>query len=133
MFPPRRHRRPTQLRKEFNRRLVDKKLFGVVAWAHGRERRMYPFVYTLSGKGAERWVPLSGSNKSTFTSGKLVKAASMRGRTSAQFKPPLPQPNGGMAIDRIPNRRNGDQLDLPGRLRYQSIGSVHANAPWLES
>jgi hypothetical protein len=48
------------------------KLFGVVAWAHRRATDL-PFVYTLSGKGAERWVPLSGSNKSTFTSGKLVR------------------------------------------------------------
>jgi hypothetical protein len=45
-----------------------------------------------------------GLNNCTCVFGSSLKADSMRGRTSRQSRPPFPQPNGGTAIELMPNR-----------------------------
>src|SRR4051812_21886730 len=43
----------------------------------------------------------AGGNRITSTSGRVENALRILGSTSAQFKPPFPQPRGGTAMDLI--------------------------------
>ena len=63
---------------------------------------------------------LFGSKTMTWRSLMPRRAASMRGRTSAQFSPPRPLPSGGMAMERMPRLR----ISSTSAFRPESISSI---------
>ena len=78
-----------------------------IPWRNSRfdEEELTRHVATQSrARNAYEQLLRRGAKSRTRTSGTFSSARMILGRTSDHSRPPLPQPSGGIAIDRIPRR-----------------------------